>query len=147
MGCAGDASKRCCYSSSASNKLWELMVLLGKSFSPLNFDETHWPGTVCGADKANRLAKSSMVLQECVSPKSRSLSRRTGLISCSHRERSSGSLCFSASLRKVLGGVPRVIRTPAPCLSFRGAVPTRYRFALWTLGQGAGEAAPVSLLE
>lgn len=122
-------------------------MLLGKSFSPLNFDETHWPGTVCGADKANRLAKSSMVLQECVSPKSRSLSRRTGLISCSHRERSSGSLCFSASLRKVLGGVPRVIRTPAPCLSFRGAVPTRYRFALWTLGQGAGEAAPVSLLE
>lgn len=146
MGCAGDASKRCCYSSSASNKLWELMVLLGKSFSRLNFDETHWPGTVCGADKANRLAKSSMVLQECVSPKSRSLSR-TGLISCSHRERSSGSLCFSASLRKVLGGVPRVIRTPAPCLSFRGAVPTRYRFAPWMLGQGAGEAAPVSLLE
>lgn len=146
MGCAGDASKRCCYSSSASNELWELMVLLGKSSSHLNFDETPWPGMVCGADKANRLAKSSMVLQECVSPRSRSLSRRTGLISRSHRERSSGSLCWN-SLRKVLGGVPCVIQTPAPCLSFQGAVPTRYRFAPWMLGQGAGEAAPVSLLE
>jgi len=49
----------------AYNKLWELMAFILKSFSHLNFDGTHWSDTVCRTDKANSVAKSSAVLQEC----------------------------------------------------------------------------------
>lgn len=41
------------FSSSANNKLWELMVFILKWFSHLNFDGAYWLDAVCKADKTN----------------------------------------------------------------------------------------------
>lgn len=118
-------------SSSAHNKLWELMVFILKSFSHLNFDGTHWSDTVCRADKAKSVAKSLAILQECFRQNSLCVSEEDG--ACLHhscRFRAGRSDRFSASLRTAPGAVPRVTHTRGPRLPFQRSVPTWYRLSL-----------------
>lgn len=69
------------FSSSANNKLWELMMFILKLFSHSNFDGTHWLGAVCRADKANSVAKSLAALLGYFRKTSFAFKRRMGLIS------------------------------------------------------------------